>query len=121
MSSISKSQREQISKLLKERIVNGRQKVAEIRAALTQPTESVEDNELATRAEEHALMFVEIRRLNEDIERCSTALRRGDDIGYCDTCGDDVPFDRLIINPAAIRCVGCETLENHRAKHYRAA
>ncbi|HDX8428202.1 TPA: TraR/DksA C4-type zinc finger protein [Aeromonas veronii] len=121
MSSISKSQREQISKILKERIAFGRQKVVEIRASLTQPSESVEDNELATRAEEHALMFVEIRRLNEDVERCIRALQRGEDIGYCDSCGDDVTFERLSINPAAIRCVGCETLEDHRAKHYRAA
>ena len=37
MSSISKSQREQISKILKERIAFGRQKVVEIRASLTQP------------------------------------------------------------------------------------
>ncbi len=119
--SISKSQREQISQVLKERILSGQKKVAEIRASLTQRSESVEDNELASRAEEQSLLVVEIRRLNEDVNRCMIALRRGDEIGYCDSCGDDVAFERLSINPAAIRCVSCETLEGYRAKHYRAA
>jgi len=41
----------------------------------------------------------------------SDALRRlrGGDYGVCTDCEADIPFDRLKVEPWALRCVACET------------
>lgn len=46
------------------------------------------------------------------------ALRRIDeeDYGSCSDCGADIPFDRLKIEPYALRCVACES---RREQHPR--
>ncbi len=47
----------------------------------------------------------------QELGAVSAALRRlhGPDYGVCSDCGDDIPFDRLKIEPWALRCVACET------------
>jgi DnaK suppressor protein len=42
----------------------------------------------------------------------SQALRRlqGDDYGVCTECGEDIPFDRLVAEPWAMRCVACQAI-----------
>jgi len=58
-----------------------------------------------------ALSDLETRELGE----VSNALRRlhGGDYGLCADCGIEIPFDRLKVEPAALRCVACESrLEN---------
>ena len=30
-----------------------------------------------------------------------------DDYGYCLACGEDIPYKRLMADPATTRCVGC--------------
>lgn len=41
----------------------------------------------------------------------SQALRRlqDDDFGLCRQCGQEIPFDRLVVEPWALRCVPCQT------------
>lgn len=41
----------------------------------------------------------------------SRALKRLDDphYGLCSDCGAEIPFDRLKVEPQALRCVGCES------------
>jgi RNA polymerase-binding protein DksA len=36
-----------------------------------------------------------------------------DDFGLCDECGAAIPVARLIINPAATRCVACQDRHEH--------
>ncbi len=38
-------------------------------------------------------------------------LRAGEAGGYgtCGDCGAEIPFDRLLVEPEALRCVACET------------
>ena len=45
------------------------------------------------------------------------ALQRVDDphYGRCGDCGVEIPFDRLKIEPQAMRCVSCES--RHERKH----
>jgi len=52
----------------------------------------------------------EALRREQELLRIDTALMRmdhGDEYGYCQTCGEDIPFKRLEIDPAAHLCVGC--------------
>jgi DnaK suppressor protein len=41
----------------------------------------------------------------------SRALQRldDDDFGLCGDCGTEIPFDRLKVEPYALRCVRCES------------
>ena len=47
------------------------------------------------------------------------ALRRLDDgsYGLCEDCGDEIPENRLIANPFAIRCIDCQEEVERRLKH----
>ncbi len=51
---------------------------------------------------------IEQRRKSE-IQGLNAALVRVDEeeFGYCEDCGDDIPSDRLRINPTTPRCVSC--------------
>lgn len=50
------------------------------------------------------------------IDAVSQALRRlqGDDYGVCAECGDDIPFDRLMVEPWAVRCIACQAAHETR-------
>jgi DnaK suppressor protein len=56
-------------------------------------------------------------RTLQELGEVSSALRRvqGEHFGLCADCGAEIPFDRLKVEPWALRCVGCE------AAHERAA
>ena len=42
------------------------------------------------------------------VSRALLKLRQGG-YGRCEACGADIPFDRLKVEPQAVRCVPCET------------
>ena len=48
-------------------------------------------------------------RRRADVTRLRAALARidTDDFGFCDKCGDDIPLERLNIDPSLTRCAGC--------------
>lgn len=50
----------------------------------------------------------EIRQLKE----LDGAMRRMDskDFGFCVDCGAAIPAARLVANPAALRCIGCQEI-----------
>ncbi|MCU0969715.1 MAG: TraR/DksA C4-type zinc finger protein [Rubrivivax sp.] len=50
-------------------------------------------------------------RETAELGEVSAALRRlrdGEAYGRCAGCGEDIPFDRLKVEPWALRCVRCE-------------
>lgn len=51
------------------------------------------------------------RRRQDELRRIAAALARmdADDYGYCETCGEEIGFARLGIDPAATRCIKCAT------------
>ena len=61
----------------------------------------------ADREVDLALTDMETAELGQ-ISRALTRLT-GDDFGLCDTCGEAIPFDRLKLEPHALRCVACES------------
>ena len=54
-----------------------------------------------------ALSDIDLQALGE----ISRALQRidDDDFGLCGDCGAEIPFDRLKVEPCALRCVRCES------------
>nr|WP_241865543.1 TraR/DksA family transcriptional regulator [Paracoccus salsus] len=40
----------------------------------------------------------------------TAALARAEagEFGYCEECGEPIPFRRLVLDPAFTRCVGCQ-------------
>jgi DnaK suppressor protein len=57
----------------------------------------------------------DMARTDQDLQSIgavSQALSRlqGDSYGACVDCGDDIPFDRLVVEPWAVRCVACQAV-----------
>ena len=52
----------------------------------------------------------------QELGAVSDALRRlqGDAYGLCADCDDAIPFDRLKVEPWALRCVACESRRERR-------
>ena len=67
-------------------------------------------------AREMDLAFTD--RETQDLGAVSDALRRlqGPDYGVCADCASDIPFDRLKVEPWALRCVACESAREHKAR-----
>jgi DnaK suppressor protein len=57
-----------------------------------------------------------------ELGQVSRALQRVDDpdFGFCGDCGDAIAFDRLLLEPWALRCVACESQREVTAQHPRA-
>ncbi|MDD7908930.1 MULTISPECIES: TraR/DksA family transcriptional regulator [Pseudovibrio] len=49
-----------------------------------------------------------------DLQRIDSALQRikEDEYGYCLECGEDIPQERLRIDPAALYCISCARLQS---------
>jgi RNA polymerase-binding transcription factor DksA len=54
----------------------------------------------------------------QELGAVSLALKRlqGPDYGICADCAIEIPFDRLKVEPWALRCVACETQRETRAR-----
>lgn len=57
-------------------------------------------------------------RETQELGAVSEALRRlrGDGFGVCSDCAADIPFDRLKVEPWAMRCVACESARERAAR-----
>lgn len=57
----------------------------------------------------------DMARADADVQAVGTvsqALRRlqAEDFGVCRQCGQEIPFDRLVVEPWALRCVACQAV-----------
>lgn len=52
----------------------------------------------------------------QELGAVGAALARmaSEEYGLCSDCGTEIPFDRLKVEPAALRCVPCETTHENR-------
>ncbi|WP_299196579.1 TraR/DksA family transcriptional regulator [uncultured Amphritea sp.] len=58
-----------------------------------------------------------IKQLEEEIRECHSALQRieAGHYGSCEKCGEEIELNRLMANPAALLCVGCQSRDElHR-------
>jgi DnaK suppressor protein len=56
--------------------------------------------------------LAELRALEQARSRLAT-----DEFGICPDCGNGIPFARLSVQPAALRCVGCQGLHEKTFAH----
>ena len=66
---------------------------------------------------ENALDIAEVERDLRELKETLAALERLkiSEYGNCSACGDAIPFARLQAQPAAIRCIGCQTAAERTA------
>jgi DnaK suppressor protein len=83
------------------------------REVLSQDSDDVSHRE----AERELDMAISDRELGE-LGAVSAALRRLKEaqFGLCADCGDAIAFDRLKVEPWALRCVSCEALHERGAR-----
>jgi DnaK suppressor protein len=83
------------------------------REVLSQDSDDISHRE----AERELDMAINDRELGE-LGSVSAALRRLKEgrFGLCADCGGEIAFDRLKIEPWALRCVGCEALRERAAR-----
>ena len=62
---------------------------------------------------DQALSDLELRELDA-IDRALARVHDDPAFGSCSACGQPIPFDRLRIEPYALRCVPCEALQERR-------
>ena len=56
--------------------------------------------------------LAELRALDQARSRLAT-----DEFGICTDCGNEIPFGRLSVQPAASRCVDCQNLHEKTFAH----
>ena len=61
----------------------------------------------------------EARRDLRELRGLDIALTRlaAGTYGICEDCGDDIPFERLRVNPGATRCVRCQSVYEKTHTH----
>lgn len=66
---------------------------------------------------ESGLDLAEAQRDIEEWRGLRDALRRIEEgrYGVCVDCGSEVPFERLRLQPVALRCVDCQTVSERRS------
>jgi RNA polymerase-binding transcription factor DksA len=72
-------------------------------------TDDEHDAEGATIAFERAQAMALLEETRTQVEVLETALARVEDGSYgrCQSCGQDIPAERLAARPAATLCIGC--------------
>lgn len=64
---------------------------------------------------EEELVSAEIendRRRLQDIEHARERMALGS-YGFCEACGDELPAERLLAQPTAVRCIACQRASEH--------
>ena len=91
---------------------DGLSRVEHAREVLLQDGDDAPQRENA-RAADLALTDIDTQELGA----VSLALKRVHEPGYgvCIACSEDIPFDRLRIEPWALRCVACESAREAQA------
>ena len=61
--------------------------------------------------QQQAMALAAEQRRKAEIKGLKAALIRIDEneFGYCEDCGDEIPTNRLRINPTVPRCISCAT------------
>ncbi|MDH6590510.1 DnaK suppressor protein [Variovorax sp. TBS-050B] len=74
------------------------------------------DDAEAARIEELREAEIEIdrRRLHE-IERALQRVAEGS-YGICADCGEEIPYERLLVRPTAMRCAACQVVAESRPR-----
>ncbi|HGK7311016.1 TPA: TraR/DksA C4-type zinc finger protein [Aeromonas hydrophila subsp. hydrophila] len=97
------------------------QRIPELRSVISGGEAYSDDSMIASRNEANATAMMEIGRLTHRKVALVEALKKANDIGICEDCGNDVPYKRYIINPATTLCTSCQEIREIKSKHVRQA
>jgi DnaK suppressor protein len=78
-----------------------------------QQSRSQDADDASQRAGDHEVEETVLEIDNNKIEAVSSALQRiqSEDYGLCVDCHVNIPFERLRVEPEALRCVVCQNLQ----------
>ncbi|MNT70294.1 RNA polymerase-binding transcription factor DksA [compost metagenome] len=93
----------------------------ELRSIISGGESYSDDSMIASKNEANATAMMEISRLSHRKSALGEALKKANDIGICEDCGNDVPYKRYIINPATTLCTSCQEIREIKGKHVRQA
>ena len=65
----------------------------------------------ALQVQSMALAREDRRRHRRDVIAAALKRMEHDDFGYCLVCGDDIPYKRLMADPAVTRCIDCQQVK----------
>lgn len=57
-----------------------------------------------------SVMEAALRAAEQDLDAMQVALRKletGEEFGVCERCGNQIPFQRLVLMPGSTKCVHC--------------
>lgn len=61
--------------------------------------------------QQQAMALANENQYKRELQQVRAALRRmeEDDYGFCDECGDDIPYPRLSVKPEVSLCLSCQS------------
>ena len=111
MSALEQRQRELDRRLSEHQ--GGLSRAEHAREILVSDSDDVSQRE----AERDMELTISDRDIAELGEVSAALLRlREDRYGACEDCGDDIAFDRLKVEPCALRCVACESRRERQVR-----
>ena len=120
---LSRVQRVVLANLLQSRLLGlerGRELHLEGQSQATSARQTLlqDADDAGQRAGEHELEGIVGDIDSGEFQAISDALQRVHraDYGLCVECREAIPFERLQIEPQALRCAGCQALYERRAK-----
>ena len=76
--------------------------------------------QLASQQETDELLRRRLERRLDEIDRISKRLEQGQ-YGKCESCGADIPEERLAVKPDTTLCMPCQRLKERKGSFRRAA
>ena len=120
---LSRDQRAVLANLLQARLLGLEQKrelqlQGQSQAVSARQTLLQDADDAGQRSGEHELEGIVGDIDSGEFQAISDALQRVHraDYGLCVQCQEAIPFERLQIEPQALRCAGCQALHERRAK-----
>ena len=73
-------------------------------------------NMVASNIERLSLVRAQINQIDKQLNLLSFAKKQEGEhmLGYCLSCGDSIPMERIIVNPSAVRCIDCENIVSQK-------
>ncbi|PAV27429.1 TraR/DksA family transcriptional regulator [Tamilnaduibacter salinus] len=61
--------------------------------------------------QQQAMAIANENQYKRELQQVRAALRRmdEDDYGFCDECGEDIPYPRLSVKPEVTLCLNCQS------------
>lgn len=117
---LEESRRETVRRFLEQEREKLRLRVRRLRAEQEEdvtapPADELDAARSLAEVETHAGMIEQHESRLKSVEYALERLSGGD-YGICVDCGDEIPFERLRVIPAATRCVDCQRSRNMRGE-----